>query len=79
MHIFLSERGRRQLIKRHRQEKRRRAADLIKAILLSDEGWTCQQISQVLFLDEKTIDRHILAYRSKNESDGISEKLDEVL
>ena len=34
----------------HRAEKNRRNADRIKAVLLSDKGWTFRQISEALFM-----------------------------
>ena len=39
----------------HRAEKNRRNADRIKAVLLSDKGWTFRQISEALLLDEEEI------------------------
>ena len=39
----------------HRSEKDGRKRDRIKAILLSDKGWTFKMIAEALLLDEETI------------------------
>ncbi len=54
MKIFLTEQKRQELRFQHRTERDRRVADRIKAILLSDKGWTYQQIATALLLDEET-------------------------
>lgn len=46
----------------HRQEKNRRVADRIKAVLLSDKGWTYRQIAEALLIDEQTIGHHVDEY-----------------
>jgi len=48
---------------RHRQEKNRKVADRIKAILLSDQGWTYRQIAQALLIDEQSVGRHVDEYK----------------
>jgi transposase len=60
---FLSEEERNALKAQHRQEKNRRVADRIKAILLSDKGWTYRQIAEALLIDEQTIGRHVDEYK----------------
>jgi DNA-binding NarL/FixJ family response regulator len=51
----LSPEGRLELLRLHRLERDRRVADRIKAVLLSDDGWTYKEIAKALFLDEQTI------------------------
>ncbi len=57
MATFLSSRQRRELKEQHRFEDERRYADRIKALLLWDEGWSFEQISKALLLNERTIRR----------------------
>ncbi len=59
---FLKEEEREALKAQHRQEKNRRVADRIKAVLLSDKGWTYRQIAEALLIDEQTIGRHVDEY-----------------
>lgn len=79
MEGFLSQAERSELISRHRMEKRRRDADRIKAVLLSDDGWSYREISQALLLDEQTVSRHVEEYVSQqklsNNSGGSSSRL----
>lgn len=63
MREFLTETERTDLRAQHRQEKNRRVADRIKAVLLSDKGWTYRQIAEALLIDEQTIARHVDEYR----------------
>ena len=83
MERFLSHAERSKLISRHRLEKRRRDADRIKAVLLSDDGWSYRQISQALLLDEQTVSRHVEEYvaqqKLSNNSGGSSSKLNATL
>jgi transposase len=65
METFLSTEERDELRARHRRERDRRTADRIKAILLSDEGWSLRQIAKALLLDEETISRHVTDYIEK--------------
>lgn len=62
MKEFLNETERASLKEQHRQEKNRRVADRIKAILLADKGWTYRQIAEALLIDEQTIGRHVDEY-----------------
>ena len=62
MNGFLDQAERDFLKKQHRQEKNRRVADRIKAVLLSDKGWTYRQIAEALLIDEQTIGRHVDEY-----------------
>jgi len=64
---FLTEQQRTELRNIHSMEDKRRYADRIKALLAWDSGWTLEEISEVLLLDEKTIRN----YRKLYEKDGI--------
>ena len=55
MKKFLKDKERSQLITQHRQEKDGRAWDRIKAVLISDTGWTFKDTAETLLLDQKTI------------------------
>ena len=59
MKEYLNQEEREALKAQHRQEKNRRVADRIKAVLLSDKGWTYRQIAEALLIDERTISRHV--------------------
>ena len=65
MKNFLSSSECKTLKSKHRQEKNSRVADRIKAVLLSDQGWTYRQIAQALLLDEQTVGRHVDEYREE--------------
>lgn len=69
------------LRKRHRSEKNRRTGDRIKAILLSNKGWTYKTISEALLLDEETISLHVSEYVEKQklsiQTGGSQSKLNE--
>jgi len=77
---FLTEDEREALKAQHRREKNRRIADRIKAILLSDKGWTYRQIAEALLIDEQTIGRHVDEYLEDKKlslsSGGSNGKLD---
>jgi transposase len=51
----------------HRKEKDGRTRDRIKAVLLSDKGWTYKAIAEALLLDEETISKHIELYKSEKQ------------
>ena len=53
----LSKKQKKDLRREHKQTRERRPADRIKAILLLDDGWTYEEIAEVLLLDEETIRR----------------------
>jgi predicted ArsR family transcriptional regulator len=50
---------RKNLLVRHRGERDRRVADRIKAVLLRDDGYSLEQIAEVLFLSDEAIRKHI--------------------
>ena len=62
MHKILTDLERSELVSRHKREKEKRIADRIKAVLLSDEGWTSEEIAKALFLDDSTVRLHIAKY-----------------
>lgn len=70
---FLTKKERKVLRRQHRLEHERRYADRIKALLLWDEGWTFEEVSHVLLLDEKTIRR----YRKWYEEEGLERLLND--
>lgn len=79
MKEFLNQPEREALKRQHRQEKNRRIADRIKAVLLSDKGWTYREIAEALLIDEQTISRHVDEYKEKQKltlsSGGSTSKL----
>lgn len=48
----------------HRCETVKRRADKIKAIILLGTGWTQSQVSEILLLDEDTLRKYVLRYKS---------------
>ncbi len=46
----------------HREAKRKRDADRIKAIVLFGTGWTAAQIGEALLMDDDTIKRYLTRY-----------------
>ena len=81
MNNFLEENEIKELKKQHRKERDGKIRDRIKAVLLSNEGWECKKIAEVLLLDDETIRRHLKDYlgskKLKNESGGSEGKLNE--
>ncbi|WKZ19205.1 MAG: IS630 family transposase [Candidatus Jettenia sp. CY-1] len=65
MRDFLSLEQTKELRTVHKKERSRRNADRIRAILLLDSGWTCEQVAEVLLLDDQTIRNYEATYRSK--------------
>lgn len=76
---FLSDQDRVNLKIQHKQERDKRIADRIKAVLLYDRGWSIQQIAEALFISDQAIRDHIEDYKSVKkltpESGGSEEKL----
>jgi transposase len=79
MKNLLSDVQRNQLRLQHKKERDKRVCDRIKAVLLSDEGWSTQQIAHVLLLSDEAIRQHILDYQTahklKPENGGSIERL----
>lgn len=78
---FLTEQDRTQLKVQHKRERDGRIRDRIKAVLLTDEGWTPQQIAKVLLISDQAVREHIREYTTsrklKPERGGSEEKLSE--
>ena len=76
---FLSEQEKAQLRIKHKKERDGKVRDRIKAVLLSDEGWTPQQIAKVLLISDQAVRGHIEDYKSHRKlepkSGGSIEKL----
>lgn len=62
MENFLSSADREKLKLMHRSEKDGRTRDRIKAVLLSDKGWSYNRIAEALLLDSDTVSRHVDEY-----------------
>jgi transposase len=77
--IFLTDAERAQLRTQHKKERDGRVRDRIKAVLLSDKGWSVVKIAEALLLSEDAIHDHINEYKNskklKPESGGSAEKL----
>lgn len=61
--LQLTEQEKRELKGAHKKAKKKREADRIKAIILLDEGWTFNQISKVLLLDDETVRNFLKRYK----------------
>lgn len=76
---FLSDQERVTLRAQHKQERDKRIADRIKAVLLYDNGWSPQQIAKALFISDQAVREHVEEYKASNklkpESGGSEEKL----
>jgi transposase len=76
---FLTELEREQLKRQHKQERDKRICDRIKAILLSDEGWSAEEIARVLLISDQAVRNHVEDYKASNklkpQSGGSAEKL----
>lgn len=66
MKIELTDATKESLEKQHRQERDRRVADRIKAVLLCAEGWTQTQIAQALRIDRDTVYKYLRDYVAEN-------------
>lgn len=79
--LFLTEQQRVGLRAQRKRERDGRVRDRIKAVLLSDEGWTPQQIAKVLLISDQAVREHVQEYKAseklKPESGGSQEKLSE--
>ena len=79
MKNFLRPEERASLKGQHRRERDKRICDRIKAVLLSDDGWTQPMIAKALLLDDQTVGNYIKDYREsgklKHENGGSQGKL----
>jgi transposase len=76
---FLSSQEEQALRALHRKERDSRVCDRIKAILLSNQGWTYLAIAEALMIDNQTVSRYVFEYKVdkkiKPENGGSSSKL----
>jgi transposase len=70
--LFLKDKDRKILLEMHLSSLDKSTADKIKSIILLDKGWTYQQVSEALLLDERTIYRYREKYNEKG-IDGLFE------
>jgi transposase len=54
----------------HRQLSHLRDADKVKAVILLRTGWSVQQVSEALLLDERTLRRYVERYRQEPDTDS---------
>jgi Transposase and inactivated derivatives len=73
MESFLSNSERASLLSEHSIERERRYADRIKTLLLLDDGFSFEEVTKVLFLDETTIRRYYKLYKEE----GLDRLLDD--
>lgn len=80
MGTILTTQERTGLLVRHKNERDGRVKDRIKAVLLWDDGWSCEAIAHALFLSDEGIRHHIKDYVSeqklKPENGGSEPQLD---
>ena len=62
MGILLSDGEHFELLARHRGERDKRVADRIKAVIWRDDGMTCSQIAELLFLSDEGVRQHLKDY-----------------
>jgi len=68
MKQFLNKDERNQLATQHRKVTDGRTRDRIKAVLMSDTGWTFKNIAEALLLDQETVSRHVKEYKERQSS-----------
>jgi transposase len=78
---MFTDREREQLKTQHKQERDGRVRDRIKAVLLTDKGWSSEAIAEALLISDQAVRNHIRDYEAtrklKPESGGSDEKLSE--
>jgi transposase len=78
---MLTDIEREQLKIRHKQERDGRVRDRIKAVLLTDKGWSSEAIAEALLISDQAVRNHLRDYEAtcklKPESGGSDEKLSE--
>lgn len=76
---FLSKKEQEELKAKHRLERDRRVCDRIKAVLLSNDGWSDEEIARVLLLSKGGIRKQIVEYKDSQKlkpgGGGSTEKL----
>jgi transposase len=70
--LFLNDQERTQLRVQHKRERDGRVRDRIKAVLLTDEGWTSQQIAKVLLISDQAVREHVQVYKTSNKLKPVS-------
>lgn len=60
---FLTSQERNNLISQHDRERDSGISDRIKAVLLSDDGWSNKRIAEALFISKDSVLRHISDYK----------------
>ena len=73
LNMFLTSEQRAEIKSLHRQCKERRFADKLKAILLLDRGLSCEEISEILLLDDDTIRNNKMQYLSEGVNSLLSD------
>jgi transposase len=74
MKRFLTPEKRLTLMQAHRQERCKKDADRIKAVLLSDDGWTQDRIASALFIHISTVQKHLEDYTAEDRLKAIPQK-----
>jgi transposase len=76
---FLTKDQEQELRALHRKGRDRSVCDRIKAVLLSNDGWTYLMIAKALMVDDKTVSRYVSEYQEKGklkpETGGSESKL----
>lgn len=76
---FLTDQEKANLKSQHKRERDGRIRDRIKAVLLSDKGWSPQQIAEALLISDQAVRDHLEDYKASHklrpESGGSKEKL----
>ena len=65
LNMFLTSEQKAEIKLLHRQCKERKFADKLKAILLLDRGLSCEEISEILLIDDDTIRNYKKQYLSE--------------
>lgn len=61
---FLTPSEREELRARHKKERDGRVRDRIKAILLSDSGWSARKIAEALLISDQAVCDHLEDYKT---------------
>ncbi|CAO5681066.1 MAG: hypothetical protein HEEMFOPI_01851 [Holosporales bacterium] len=67
MKKYLTIDERQNLLSSHKKERDKRIADRIKVVLLFDDGYSYEEISKILFVDDSTVRRHQRDYEQTRE------------
>lgn len=67
MQITLNSREEQDLVKLHKSQKRKRHADRIKTILLLNKGFTQKEVSEILLLDENSVNKYKNKYLNRKD------------